>query len=101
MLRTILFSIAILLSSFANAWTPNGASLKVKGIIEWEGNQAVVVWLSNDIKCYIPSNETNLISFVYTLYVNQKSASWHCHDAETSVGGYKTHRLHRVVALQE
>ncbi len=84
MLRTTLFSIAILFSSITSAWTPNGSSLTIKGIIQWESNEAVVVWLSNDIKCYIPSNETNLISFVYTLYVNQKSASWHCYDAETN-----------------
>lgn len=100
MMKKTFFIVLVLFSSFASAWTPNGASLTVKGIIEWENNQHVVVWLSNDTKCYIPANESNLISFVYTLYVNQKKASWHCHDAETTVGGYKTHRLHRVVAIQ-
>ncbi|WOI37707.1 hypothetical protein R1T43_01325 [Alteromonas sp. CI.11.F.A3] len=100
MIKITVFTALILFSSIVNAWTPSGSSLTVKGIIEWEGNEHVVVWLSNDIKCYVPSNESNLISFVYALYLNQKSASWHCHDAETNVGGYKAHRLHRVVALQ-
>ena len=100
MLKSIVFIALMSFSNIVDAWTPNGTSLTVKGIVEWEGDQHVVVWLSNDIKCYIPSNESNLISFVYALYLNQKSASWHCHDAEKNVGGYKTHRLHRVVALQ-
>lgn len=89
----------LFISYSTHAWTPNGNSLRIKGIYQWEGNERVVLELDNGEKCYIPSEEKNLISFVYMLYINKQKASWHCYDATSSVGGYNAHRLHRVVAI--
>ncbi len=99
LIRPVLLFSLLTFSFSSFSWTPDGASLSIKGIVEWQDNQKVVVWLSNDEKCFIPSTEKNLISFVYMIYMNKKNASWHCHDATENIGGFSAHRLHRVVLL--
>ena len=50
------------------------------------------------ILCNVPYAEKNLTSLVLSLYMAGKKATYHCYDETLDVGGYLTHRLHRVIA---
>lgn len=97
-MKKIVFVLCSIMPSFSSwAWTPNGEASRIKQMIQWENNQKVVVQLESGLRCNIPSTETNLISLALSLYVTQRKATWHCYDATENVGGFSTHRLHRVV----
>ncbi len=53
---------------------------------------------SNSILCHIPYAEKNLSSLVLSLYMANKKGIYHCYDDTIDIGGYITHRLHRVIA---
>jgi hypothetical protein len=97
MYKKIGLVLCILFSSFAMSWTPSGERSKVVKMIQWNGNADVVVKLESGIFCYIPANETMMISFALSLYMSQKKADWHCYDAAVSKGGYMSHKVHRVI----
>jgi hypothetical protein len=97
MYKKIGLVLCILFSSFAMSYIPNGEQSKVVKMIQWIGNSDVVVELESGIYCYIPSNETMMISFALSLYMSQKNAEWHCHDAADSKRGFMSHRVHRII----
>lgn len=97
MFKTISTVLCLLFSSFAMSWTPNGEKSKVVKMIQWNGNSDVVVILESGVRCYIPANETMMISFALSLYMSQKEADWHCYDEAVSKGGYQSHKIHRVI----
>lgn len=79
------------------AWTPNGEEVTVDKIVQWEGDGQIMFLTSLGVWCYVPPQEKNMYSLVLSLYATGNTASIHCHDDVTSVGGYEAHRVHRVI----
>jgi hypothetical protein len=97
MFKLTFFVVSMMISNVANSWTPNNEKSKVVQIVQWQGTQSTVILLGSGVRCYIPATETNLISLVLSLYISKSDAYWHCADLEENIGGYLSHRLHRVV----
>jgi hypothetical protein len=85
----------------AHAWIPNGETVTIDEIIQWNGDGPVYFKLSNNHVCYIPAAEKNAYSLILALYMSGKPASVHCFDSEETSGGIKGHRLHRIIAVKQ
>lgn len=90
----------LLVSPGAMAWTPNGETVTIDNIYQWEENRDVVFKTSLGHYCYIPATETAMYSLVLSLMTSGKRASIHCHDATVNKGGYDAHRVHRVIGFR-
>lgn len=90
-----------LVSATSHAWVPNGDTVTIDEIIQWEGDQKIYFKLSNNYICYIPSSEKNTYALILALYMAGKKASVHCHDSEESTSGIKGHKLHRIIAVKQ
>jgi hypothetical protein len=68
-------------------------------IIQWEGDSPkVVITLQNGTRCYIPTQEKELYSLALSLYMAKRKIEIHCHELEVNVGGYPSHKVHRIIA---
>jgi hypothetical protein len=89
-----------LFASSAHAWVDIRA-VTITSVIQWEGDQGVIVVLSNNVRCYIPPTDKQFISLAWLLYTTDRPADVICYDAGDNVNGYvDTHKLHRIVAYK-
>jgi hypothetical protein len=95
---TILVLVFVSTQTFGFAWVYT-QDTSIKELIQWEGNSPkVVITLQNGTRCYIPTQEKELYSLALSLYMAQKKINIHCHEAEVNVGGYPSHKVHRIIA---
>jgi len=99
MVRVIIIISGFILAFSAFAWTPNGENTTISQVWQWQNNGDILFKTASGHKCYIPSNEEKMYSFILSMYISQKEVSVHCHDGTTSIGGQDAHRVHRVIAL--
>lgn len=86
-----------LLAQNSHAWTPNGESVNIVEVLEWQDSTFIVFKLSSGHYCYILPNEKNAYALIMGLYLSKKSASVHCHDTLEDKLGFPAHRLHRII----
>ena len=57
--RSFLLLCVYIVSALAFAWTPNGETVTIDEIIQWQDNDRVVFKLSSGYRCFIPQAEDN------------------------------------------
>jgi hypothetical protein len=92
---------SLFLSCYVHAWIPNGETVTIDEIIQWNGDGPVYFKLSSGYMCYVPAAEKNAYSLILALYMSGKKASIHCFDSEETLGGFKGHKLHRIIAVKQ
>ncbi len=78
------------------------ANTTIKEFVQWEASDGAgyaVMKLESNVICYIPLKEKELYSLVLSLYMAKKNISVHCHATEKNIGGYLSHKLHRINAF--
>jgi hypothetical protein len=99
-MKKFIFILALFSAHASAAWVQSG-NTTIKELVQWEasdGSGNVLLKLENNITCHIPLKEKELYSLALSLYMSKKTFSVHCHDAEVNVGGYPSHKLHRLNA---
>jgi len=98
-MKMYLIFMGLLITSTCNAWVFTG-EVTITEVIQWENEKNIVLVLSNPekTKCYVPLIEKNLHSLVLSLYMSGKTFNAHCHDVADDVGGYPSHKIHRINA---
>ncbi|KAA1156126.1 MULTISPECIES: hypothetical protein [Pseudoalteromonas] len=94
--------ILALFSANVSAWVQSG-NTTIKEFVQWEardGSGYALLILENDILCHIPLKEKELYSLALSLYMSKKTFNVHCHDAVVNLGGYNSHKIHRLNAVQ-
>jgi len=88
-------------SSNSFAWVES-VNITVSQMVMWESSTKYSVFrLSNGTNCHVPlggEDDKELYSFMLSLYMTGKTLNLHCYDAEENIGGYTSHRIHRVNA---
>lgn len=100
MKRSAMFLICLIFSIQAFAWVQS-TNTTIKEFIQWEasdGSGYAVMILQTGVICHLPLKEKELYSFILSLYMAKKTFSVHCHDQELNIGGYPSHKLHRINA---
>jgi len=101
-----LISIAILstgIPPIANAWTPSGELQKITQVITWQDDSpwlGVVYVLSNGQSCYFEptgSSGEALLTLVMSAFLSGRTVSVHCYDNQEDIGGFLSHRHHRII----
>lgn len=95
----VLVFVSLQTSAFSWVYTENTT---IKQIIQWEiknDTAKAVIKLENGTQCYIPLKETELYSLALSLYMSKRKISIHCHQTEENIGGYPSHKVHRIVAM--
>lgn len=93
----LVFVFLLLFSTSSHSWVTS-SNVKIKSIVQWEGDVHALLVLSNNTQCYIPLSEKVLYSFALALYMSGKSTEMHCHDTPETINGYaNSHKVHRIV----
>ena len=99
-ISTTIFTLAVLLSQSASAWVFVD-NVKIQNLVTYEDPVGkTVVLFGNDtgtLQCYVPVSEKNLTAMVLSAFMSGKALSVHCYDLEENVGGYPSHKLHRMI----
>jgi hypothetical protein len=85
----------------ALAWTPDSADEnRIVALIAWQDNMTnVVIVTSSGHYCHFDSKAANghtLLSTVLAAKLSNKGVSLACYDEVENIGGYDSHRLHRI-----
>jgi hypothetical protein len=93
----------VIVSQSANAWVSasNASVLKVIQFEEGIGRNYTVATISDGTKtftCYVAYNEKLVTTSLLALYMTGKTATIHCHDTPLDIGGFSSHKLHRLIA---
>jgi hypothetical protein len=97
-LSILLILFFVTTESFAFAWV-HTRDTTIKELVQWEGiSPNAVITLQNGTKCYIPTKEKELYSLALSLYLAQRKIEIHCHETAVNIGGYPSHKVHRIIA---
>lgn len=90
----------LLLSSQSYGWVETGG-MTINKLIQSEGavgaGSYALVRFEGGVDCHVAVDDSSLYSLILSSYVSGKAVLATCYDAEENIGGYTSHKLHRLI----